>query len=266
MVRILHNGIDIPHAALICALVVNDKFILLALGIECALDRHRAVVSEPIALELDAVNRYSGYVAYKPARARHAAEHIGRVLESAVRRRLRAAAGVGEIIYVLNSAYLGVELLRAVKREVIETVVIRESKAQDAAGIEARPALAGGAGKTELVELEVKVVAARHTRDIGNHSGDILAVINGNAEIRADGAVMRRRYRDNGVYIIALSAFEELGDVAARRDLFGRAVSENIGEKSRRRAAEAMSEEIYFYNISVPVGLSEGIYERLSDI
>lgn len=67
MVRILHNGIDIPHAALICALVVNDKFILLALGIECALDRHRTVVSEPIALELDAVNRYSGYMAYKPA-------------------------------------------------------------------------------------------------------------------------------------------------------------------------------------------------------
>ena len=91
-------------------------------------------------------------------------------------------------------------------------------------------------------------------------------MINGNAEIRADGAVMRRRYRDNGVYIIALSAFEELGDVAARRDLFGCAVSENIGEKSRRRAAEAVSEEIYFYNISVPVGLAEGIYERFSDI
>ena len=62
VVRVLHNGIDIPHAALICTLVVNDKFVLLALGIECALDRHRAVVSEPIALELDAVNRYSGYV------------------------------------------------------------------------------------------------------------------------------------------------------------------------------------------------------------
>ena len=265
VVRVLHNGIDIPHAALICALVVNDKFVLLALGIECALDGHCAVVSEPIALELDAVNRYSGYVAYKPARARHAAERIGRVLESAVRRRLRAAAGVGEIIYVLNSAYLGVELLRAVKREVIETVVVRESKAQDAAGIEARLALAGSAGQTELIELEVKVVAARHTRDIGNHSGDILAVINGNADIRADCAVMRRRYRDNGVYIIALSAFEELGDVAARRDLFGRAVCENIGEESRRCAAERVAEEIYLDDISVLVGLAEGVDKSFAD-
>ena len=103
---------------------------------------------------------------------------------------------------------------------------------RDAAGIEARLALAGSAGKTELVELEVKVVAARHTRDIGNHSGDILAVINGNADIPADGAVMRRRYRDNGVYIIALSAGEEIRDIAARRDLFGRAVCENIEVKS----------------------------------
>ena len=266
VVRVLHNGIDIPHAALICALVVNDKFVLLALGIECALDRHCAVVSEPIALEFDAVNRYSGYVAYKPARTRHAAEHIGRVLESAVRRRLRAAAGVGEIIYVLNSAYLGVELLRAVKREVIEAVVVREGIVQNATEIEARLSLAGSAGQTELVELEVKVVAARHTRDIGNHSGDILAVINGNAEIRADCAVMRRRYRDNGVYIIALSAFEELGDVAARRDLFGRAVCENIGEESRRCAAERVAEEIYLDDISVLVGLAEGIYERFSDI
>ena len=163
MVRVLHNGIDVPHAALICALVVNDKFVLLALGIECALDEHCAVVSEPIALELDAVNRYSGYVASKPARARHAAERIGRVLESAVRRRLRAAAGVGEIIYVLNSAYLGVELLRAVKREVIETVVVRESKAQDAAKL-GSPCLAGSAGQTELIELEVKVVLPPYPR------------------------------------------------------------------------------------------------------
>ena len=124
MVRVLHNGIDIPHAALICALVVNDKFVLLALGIECALDGHCAVVSEPVALELDAVNGYTGYMADEPARARHDAERVGRILVLAVRRILCAAACIGEVIHAVDYAHLRVELLRAVKREVIEAVVI----------------------------------------------------------------------------------------------------------------------------------------------
>ena len=72
-------------------------------------------------------------------------------------------------------------------------------------------------------------------------------------------------YRDNGVYIIALSAFEELGDVAARRDLFGRAVCENIGEESRRCAAERVAEEIYLDDISVLVGLAEGVDKSFAD-
>ena len=107
-----------------------------------------------------------------------------------------------------------------------------------AAEIEVRLALAGSAGKTELVELEVEIIAARHAGNIADHSGDILALIEIDADIRADCAVMRRGYRDNGVDIVALAASEEIRDIAARRNLFGRAGCENIGEESRRCAAE----------------------------
>ena len=76
---------------------------------------------------------------------------------------------------------------------------------------------------------------------------------------------MRRGYRNDGVDIVALAAGKELGDITARRDLFGRAVCENIGEESRRCAAERVTEEIYLDDISVPVGLAEGVDKSLAD-
>ena len=76
---------------------------------------------------------------------------------------------------------------------------------------------------------------------------------------------MRGAERCDGVYVVALAAGEQRGDVVGRgcRLLLFAAVCEQSRERSDRRAAERVTDEIYFFNVAVGVGFAPALNHGL---
>ena len=160
--------------------------------------------------------------------------------------------GIGEVVDIRLDADAVIDLERLVDRQVEEgVVVVRQEVGAEHALQRLEHGLIGVFVDAELLQLEVEqVLELRDAEALGERLGQV----RGHVHDRAVGfnearAVMRRCDLGHGVHPAALAAGEQRARCGAgglgRCDFLRAAVCHQLEKQARRRAAEAVTDEIY---------------------
>ena len=221
---------------------------------------HEAVVRQPALIDVDAAGgvlvivlaHVDGAGHHQRAHAVRRDDRHGGVVVAGERIGRGLVARIGEVVDVRLDLDALVDLERLVDRQVEErVVVVRQEVGSQHAVERLREGLVVVLADAELVELEVvHALERRQAQRLGGGRGQVGGELGKVAVgLNERCAVVRRGDGGQRVDPVALAAEEERARLhtggLGRGDFLRAAVGENLEEQARRRAAEAVADEVH---------------------